>query len=235
MNTIADSDASQANVSFSIKDSFAFAWRTLVTKFWFLLPVQYAIGAASAGVGSWIKPEPFHSIAGAMVPSLLMGGFLGILLSIVDGGKPGFFDVTSKPGLWWRYLIANYCAFVLWGVGLVLLVVPGVIAIIHTCFFGLCIADEGLGPFASFKRSSALSKGCRLKLLGFLSLLTILFGVGCALGTAVGFWFKSLSVIIGILFFGLVAATALIFCELAWVHCYRQLTYRLRDSSSQTP
>jgi hypothetical protein len=70
INTISAGDTSQANASFSIKDSFEFAWRTLIGKFWFLLPVQYAIGAGSAGINSWIKAEPFHSIAGAMYVSV---------------------------------------------------------------------------------------------------------------------------------------------------------------------
>jgi hypothetical protein len=221
--SVRTNDEPSVKASFSTKDALSFAKETLVRKFWLLLPVQYAIGAASAGIDSCIKAEPLHSIVASVVISLMMGGFWGILLDLCDGRKTGFFEIFSKLGLWWRFLLANYVAFVLWGLGLILLVVPGVIAIIHTCFFGLCIADEKLGPIASFKRSSQLTKGCRLKILGLLCLLGLIAVASMATGLAVGFCFKSLR-IIALLICGAVVATGLIFTELVWAHCYRQLT-----------
>lgn len=67
----------------------------------------------------------------------------------------------------------EFCVGVLVGTGFVLLIVPGIIvAAVLAVAFPVCVIEQ-LRPFASLRRSRALTKGNRWKILGIYLLLTI--------------------------------------------------------------
>ena len=88
--------------------------------------------------------------------------------------------------------------------GLVLLIIPGIIAAIAFGFFQYVVVDKGVGPIESLKQSRTITRGARMKILLFA--LTS-FGV----------------TVLGFLFFivGLLVAIPVTTLAGAWV--YRQL------------
>lgn len=67
------------------------------------------------------------------------------------------------------------------GVGLLLLVVPGVIWGLRYCFATMVAADQDRDPIAALRESARLTQGVKLPLLGFAALCVVLNGLGAAL------------------------------------------------------
>jgi len=86
-------------------------------------------------------------------------GMIRIALNFVDGLSSKYETLFSGMPLFLKYLAAVIIFIVLVGVGLVLLVVPGIIVGVRLMFFGPLIVDKGLEPIDAIKKSFEMTKG----------------------------------------------------------------------------
>lgn len=114
-------------------------------------------------------------IVAMVVGQLVAIGWIKIALDITDGRPVSADAVTDRFRLVGPYLVAAIAVAVMVTLGLVLLIVPGVIAAIVFMFYGFHIVDTGSrDPFGALSRSAQLTRGHRMQL--FL-LALVLFAV----------------------------------------------------------
>jgi len=91
------------------------------------------------------------------------------------------------------------------GIGFVLLIVPGILAMLFFMFSTVIVIDRDLGPIEAMKESMRIGRGCRWSLLGLVVLLALIVFVGMLA-----------------LFVGLLVAMPV--ATLAFIHAYRVLS-----------
>jgi uncharacterized membrane protein len=87
----------------------------------------------------------------------------------------------------------------------VLLIVPGILAMIFFMFASIIVIDKDLGPIEAMKASMAIGRGYRWSLLGLIALTTLIMIVGV------------LALLVGML-------VAIPVVALAFIHAYRVLS-----------
>lgn len=127
------------------------------------------------------------SLVGLVVAQLVAIGWIKIALDITDGRSIDAQAVLERFRLVLPYLVAAVLFALMVTVGLILLVVPGIIAILVFGFYGFHIVDTGsTDPIGALRRSAEITRGQRgrlflfgLALLGIniLGLLVFLVGV----------------------------------------------------------
>lgn len=177
---------------------------------------------------------------GTMGPSLGLGpGTAGILSAIVwlvtlflvgaayrtfvtDDTETLPVDRFTRDGGWmWINLLVGWIVFwIVVGIGLILIVVPGVFLAVSLLFFGVYVAAEGENFWTAFQSSWALSKGNRLMLFVTGVVVVIIsaiiewvFGLALALGGTLGLVIGQIG-----------AAFALVFTLATIARAYVQLT-----------
>jgi hypothetical protein len=78
---------------------------------------------------------------------------------------------------------------IIYFLGFVLLVVPGVIAIVFLWVAIPAAVIERTGIFASIRRSRQLTKGSRWRVFGILVLMVVVFVVGIGIAAGIATWF----------------------------------------------
>jgi len=113
-------------------------------------------------------------VAAAVVGIVFEIGYLKYLLKFVSGIHPSAEDLLKYSYLLWRYVLGwlAYGAVVV--VGLVLFVVPGVYLSIRFMFVPILIVDKELTIKEAFRKSTALTKGVKWKLLGLALVLGLI-------------------------------------------------------------
>jgi len=172
-----------------LRAAWAAGWRAFVQRPLFWIAVEVVVAALAIGGGFVITavlaallalagvsdPPPFvifvYVLSGIGMWSLLIAqlamGKVWVSLQGVDGARPSLWALFAKPNLMWRFC-AGYALFItLVGLGLLLLVVPGVRAMLRWCCWPCVMVDRDLGVFASFAESARLTRGRLLKLLAF--------------------------------------------------------------------
>jgi hypothetical protein len=114
-----------------------------------------------------------------------------ITISVSDiclGNAPSLARAYKKVfGVMWKLLATNILQVVIIFIGIMLLVVPGIIAMVWLIFTPSVVILEGLGGFTALKRSKDLARGYNWRNFGvFLLMLTILFVIGFVLGAIFG-------------------------------------------------
>ncbi len=134
-----------------------------------------------------------------------------VSLNLIDGREVVFADFfTGRPSFGW-YVLGTLLYGLVCGVGLLLLIVPGVILGLMFMFYGYVIAETGRGPLEAMKDSARLTKGWKGQLFLFSLLLIALNIVGVLC-----------------LFVGVFVTMAVSYFAVA--HVYRQATRRLAES-----
>ncbi len=105
-------------------------------------------------------------------------GYMRLTLRVVDGQQAAVADIFSCRRLLPRVVLGWVVYILIMLGGLVLLVLPGIIWAIRFQFFAYVIVDEDAGALESLRRSSTITRGETLNLLGF--------GVVCALISLAG-------------------------------------------------
>lgn len=157
-----------------IGDSLKAGWGHTRAHFWLLL----LLFAVSWGLGLALQHGPWGRIVGTVL-SIIVNVLLGMVLllvylRIVRGETvtlSSLGDLALGPGKVGAYALGTVATILLVGVGMVLLVVPGIYLLIRFQFVPLLILDEGLGVGAAFEASSHLTQGVKGDYL--------LFGLAC--------------------------------------------------------
>jgi len=115
------------------------------------------------------------------------------------------------PRPFWKYLAVSILLAIVIGIGLALLIVPGIILFLMFMFSTFIVIERGLGPIDAMSESRRLTRGHKWELLAFVGLLFLINLLGL------------LALIVGILVSIPVSA-------LAFVHAYRALGGRVEPS-----
>ncbi|MFL6228032.1 MAG: hypothetical protein ACJ741_04575 [Pyrinomonadaceae bacterium] len=129
--------------------------------------VVMQVALASAEVVSPWTAAALGSTASYLVNPLMAGALIHTVLSLLRTGKSPTLAESYRRGLglWWRLLLCALLSAVIEMAGLLLLVVPGVIASLAFSVALPALAVENLGPVEAIRRSAELTQGSRILIL----------------------------------------------------------------------
>ena len=168
--------------AFSIGECIRFGWETfkkrpgiLIGAFvlTMLIPSIPGILFPSPEVTPGVPPPPpTNTELIAALASLVLGIFAAIgMTTLALRAHDDIANVTIgdlwNPQPFWRYLGAQFLAAIIIFVGLLLLVVPGVIAALGLLFVPYAVIDRGAGPISALKESWRITNGNKWQLFLF--------------------------------------------------------------------
>ncbi len=214
--------------SLSYSTCFKFGWNTFKSRPWFFVAItalMFAFDWFTEAVSSLIEfSADLASLPGGEVMAFVVTaalwtisslGVTALMLSAHDDPKGANFKDLWHPDRFWNFLGMSILTGIIVIVGLILLVVPGLIAISALLFTTYLVAERNLGPIESIKESIRITKGHRLALFGFLMLFLLINILG------------ALALLVGLL-------VTLPVTMLALVHAYRTLSASL-NKTEPTP
>lgn len=204
--------------SFTVKELLSFGWTAFQKRPWFFVGtvLVYAIIQFVLGALQEAMPGAVSFLLSFFVSTLISLGLMSVYLKAhEDTAAPTLKDLWN-PAPFWRYLGASILIALAVGVGLLLLIVPGIIVALGLSMGGYLVIDKGYGPIKALKESWAMTRGSRVKL--FLFALAVL-----ALG------------IIGAIPFGLGLLVVAPVTMLATVHAYRTLAHASAEVVTTAP
>lgn len=184
---------------FSIKESIKLGWQKTKENMWVSVAVVFisiALPFLIQTLGNSIVEYKRSVIAFPAYITIIIAviylsitlkiGGTKILLRIYDGEKPKIKEMFNSHGLFWRFLGESVLYSLIILVGIILLVVPGIIFAIMFAFASIIIVDTKSGIIDSLKESANITKGSKMKLLGFFIVLGLINMLGyVALGIGV--------------------------------------------------
>ena len=178
-------------MQFSPGDALRFGWETFKKRPWFYIGAMVILAVANIGVGilsgavdsiaggSYEEPTLLGNLVSYLLGVLISMGMTAFFLAAHDNPQAVDFATLWHPSPYWKFFATSVLASIAVAVGLVLLIVPGLIAMVLFMFSTFLVIDRGLGPIEALKASMEMTKGNRLPLFGFilLCMLIILIGV----------------------------------------------------------
>jgi len=208
---------------FSPGESIRFGWETFKRRPWFfvgatvVIAILYGIaGGLSSGVdamfgGSAEEPTFAGSIVNYVLGLLIGMGVTAFYLAAHDNPDGAQLGMLWHPQPFLKFLGTSILATLAIGIGFVLLIVPGIIAMILFMFSTIIVIDRELGPIDAMKESMRITAGHRWSLLGLLVLLLLILFAGVLA-----------------LFVGLLVAMPV--ATLAFVHAYRTVSGSAKEA-----
>ena len=177
--------------SLDIGAAFSAGWRGFTANIGPLIVVALIIWAVTGAV-NWLSNDTTGVIQFlAAVTSFFLGQLVAIVwislaLAIIDGRPISGESLLPDGSTLISYIIASLIFSVMFAVGLVLLIIPGLIVAVVFGLYGWALIDKGLDPIQSLRESSRLTAGHRGQLflfvlaaiaLNILGLLALIIGV----------------------------------------------------------
>lgn len=204
-------------MEFTAGSAIRFGWETFKKRPWFFVGATVVILFAYGVIGA-ITNGIDAAVGGSPEEPSLIGGLINLALSTFVGmGVMAFFlaahdnpETVDLAVLWyprpfWKFLATSILFSLAIGIGFVLLIVPGILAMIFFMFASLIVIDRELGPIEAMKESMAIGRGYRWPLLGLIVLAALIMMAGL------------LALFVGIL-------VAMPVAGLAFTHAYRVLS-----------
>jgi uncharacterized membrane protein len=204
-------------MQFTAGSAIRFGWETFKKRPWFFIGATVVIlfaygvvGAITNGIDAMLGATPEEpSLIGGLV-NLALSTFVGmgvLAFFIVAHDNPETVDLSAlwHPQSFWKFLAVSILTGLAIGIGFVLLIVPGILAMIFFMFASIIVIDKDLGPIEAMKASMAIGRGYRWSLLGLIALTTLIMIVGV------------LALLVGLL-------VAIPVVALAFIHAYRVLS-----------
>jgi membrane-anchored glycerophosphoryl diester phosphodiesterase (GDPDase) len=157
-----------------VGECIRFGWETFKKRPWMLIGA-FVVAMLVSGISSaLLDPGEGAPLTATTVVMGLVSGIIGLMVEIGlvtfslrahDAVESvGVKDLWNpKPFIW--YLLGQIVVGVIVLVGLVLLIIPGVIAALGLMFSSYLIVDKGRGPIEALKESWAMTKGHKWELL----------------------------------------------------------------------
>jgi len=117
-----------------------------------------------------------HLLA-AIFGFVLLMGWNRIALDIYDRGTSSFDRIFVTFPFFLSYLIAGFLYSFVVGVGLILLIIPGIVWALKYGFFDLMIVDTGCGPIEAMTKSGNLTYGHKWQLFLFFVIYIALIAI----------------------------------------------------------
>jgi uncharacterized membrane protein len=202
--------------SLDIAEAFRAGWRGFVANIAPLLIVALVVWVVTAvfNVRANQSPAVVQFVLG--VVSFFVGQVVAIVwislaLAIVDGREITTDTLLPSGATLVSYIIASLLFSLMFAIGLVLLVVPGIMVAVALGLYGWALVDKGLDPIEALRHSSRITSGNRWSVFVFLLAALALNIVGVLL------------LVVGVL---VTSAVTLI----AGAHLYRQLDGSLQPA-----
>lgn len=193
--------------AFSIRECLTFGWKTFLLRPWTYVGavlIMWVVQVVVTGIQQGF-PEPFIGFVISLAAStLLYCGALNFFIKAHDAPEQVALRNLWYPKVFFRYLLLSILLGIMIGVGLVLLIVPGIILGLMFFCAGYLTIEKNLGPIEALKESARITRGSRWRLFLLVLAMALLFVVGMIP-----------------LFLGLLVVAPII--ALAGVHAYRAL------------
>jgi len=203
-------------MGFSTGEVIRFGWETFKRRPWFfvgatllILLASGLVNAFASGIDAMVTGSAENlSIPGAVI-NLALGtlvnmGAVAFYIAAHDNPDTVNLSVLWHPRPFWKFLGASILLGLAIGVGLVLLIVPGIIFALMFMFTTLIVIERELGPIDAMNESNRITRGYKWPLLGFLIVLVLINLLG------------ALALVVGLL-------VSIPVSTLAFVHAYRVL------------
>jgi uncharacterized membrane protein len=203
--------------TFAAGEMLGFGWDVFKKRPWFLIGcfflviILFAIisgilnGIIGGIFGTGTTGSALQSIVRFILQLFLGMGVLGFFLKVHDAPESAKISDFWHPHPFWGYFAATILYTIIVLIGLVLLIVPGVMAITALMFTQTLVIDRKLGPVEALRESMRITRGHRWSLLALLLLVILINIIGL------------LALIVGILISAPITSIAVI-------HAYRTLS-----------
>lgn len=169
--------------------SYSYGWQQFTKYFLhlFLVALIYAVATMPSNVGFWTHNASFDSVLlnaftaaySLLVLPVITYGAAIVTLRYMRDERVDIREVFS--GFQKNYLnivLANLLVFAIVGIGMVLLIVPGIIFGCRLTFVPYLVMDRGLDPVAAIEKSWNMTRGHGWRIFGGFLLAILLFCVG---------------------------------------------------------
>ncbi|WP_052464411.1 DUF975 family protein [Methyloceanibacter caenitepidi] len=212
-------------MGFSPTTAIQFGWDTFKKRPWFFVgaaAILLVANVLNVGVTSGVnrltggtleEPTIVSNLVNLALSALIIEGAVAFFLAAHDDPDGVAYSALWHPAFYWKFFATSLLTSLAIGFGLVLLIVPGLIAMVLFMFAGFLVVDRGLGPLDALKTSMEMTKGNRWPLFGFAVLTALILALGVlALGL------------------GLLVAVPIV--GLATAYAYRALSGRLDNAEA---
>jgi len=203
--------------SLDISEAFRAGWRGFVANIVPLIVIALVVWVVTGAVNLWANQSTGWVQFVLGLVSFFLGQLIAIVwislaLAIVDGREITTDTLLPSGATLISYLIASFLFSLMLGIGLVLLVIPGLIVAVVFGLYGWALVDKALDPIEALRHSSRITSGHRWQVVAFLLAALVLNLVGVLL------------LVVGVL---VTSAVTLI----AAGHVYRQLDGSLQPAN----
>jgi len=172
-------------MEFSIKSALGFGWETFKKRPWFFIGATllvifiYIVTGLITGLSEFAltgdpeNPSGAGSIIDWLVSTLINMGVVAFYLRAHDNVEKVTLGSLWHPHPFWKYFATVLLVGLAFVLGLLLLIVPGFIALLMFLFASFIVIDRELGPIDAMKESRRITRGHRWKLLGFVLVMTL--------------------------------------------------------------
>ena len=151
------------NQPFSIGGAIREGWELTKVNIGFLISYQillFLLLWLFSDVSDHWKFSPIQAV-GFVIAVLGKMGFYKSALLLTKGLKPKFNQFYANWRMFLSWILGSFFFALLFGVGLIFLIVPGLIVWAAFGLFPFFILDKELGPIESLKKSAEATKGMR--------------------------------------------------------------------------
>jgi len=177
-------------MGFSARSALRYGWETFKRRPWFfagatlvILLISALIDTLTSGIdaaftGSTEEPSIVGLIVNIGLGTLLSMGATALYLVAHDSPEAADLALLWHPQPFWKYLGMSILVALVIGVGLILLIVPGIIFALMFMFSPFIVIERELGPIDAMSESSRITRGHKWPLLGLLVLLILINVLG---------------------------------------------------------
>ncbi len=172
--------------TFSIEAAFKFGWETFKKRPGFFISMTVIVL-----IVSWVTGYSIEMVAGKesviagllnlAISTLVDLGVVATVLKVYDSVESVSLSNLWHPQQYLPYLGATLLTAVIVVVGLILLIVPGIIAAVTLLFVKFLVVDRKLGPVEALKESARITKGHRMTLFLFVLAIAVINIIGAIL------------------------------------------------------
>jgi uncharacterized membrane protein len=172
--------------------SYRYGWQQFTKYFLhlFLVALIYAVASMPGSVSFWSEQAPFDSEVlnaftaaySLLVLPVITYGCAIVTLRYMRDERVDIREVFS--GFQNNYLnivLASLLVFAIVGIGMVLLIVPGIVFACRLSFVPYLVMDRGLDPVAAIEKSWNMTRGHGFRIFGGYLIAILLFCVGFVL------------------------------------------------------